>query len=117
MSIFSKKPATPADSLSPEQLIALAVEHWRISTALGDAAPAAVRHGLRKIGDILAAAGIETRSLDGMPHHPGMSAEVIDRVRDDRAGDGDLIVETLSPLVTRHGQVVRRAEIVVGSAS
>ncbi len=118
-SLFSKKSASPpqtATAISLDQLTILAIEHWRLSTALGDAAPAAARHALRKIADILQSAGIEAQSLDNLPHDPGMSAEVIDRVADTRAAAGDIIVETLSPLVTLNGQVIRRAEIVVGHA-
>jgi hypothetical protein len=116
--LFSKKsaPAKGAPALSTDQLVTLAIEHWRIATALGDKAPAAARHGLRKIGDLLQAAGIEAQSLDHLPHDPGMSAQVVDRVPDTRAAQGDVIIETLSPLVMLNGQVIRQAEIVVGCA-
>jgi hypothetical protein len=117
--LFSKKPAPPDSSagFTLDQITTLAIEHWRIATALGESAPAPARHALRKIGDLLTSAGIEVQNLDGLPHDPGMSAHVIDRVPDPRATAGDVIIETLSPLVTHHGQVIKRAEIVVGCAS
>ncbi|HVX86382.1 MAG TPA: hypothetical protein VH253_16480 [Phycisphaerae bacterium] len=106
-----------------DQLAALAVEHWRMATVLGPALEAAgagatpVRHALRKMGDVLKAWEIEARSLDGMPYDAGLAARVIDTVEAGRAAGlkkGEMrIVETVSPLVMRGGEVVRTAEVVI----
>ncbi len=116
---LSKKAATEAPAVTLEQLTTLAVEHWRLTTALAEGnAPVAARHALRKIGDVLGSLGIEAQSLDRVPHDPGMSVKVIDRVVDEEVPAGvDMIVETVAPLVTLHGQVLRPAEVVVGAAS
>ena len=108
---------TPAISL--DQLIGLAIEHWRLNTALARTnPPAPARHALRKIGDLLKSLGIEAQSLDQMPHDPGMSVQVIDRVIDpDIAPGREMIVETISPLITMRGRVLKHAEVVVGAAS
>src|ERR1043165_7540349 len=91
---------------SVEELTVLAVEHWRLAGALASgqvSAPA--RHAVRKIGDLLAKAGMEAQSLDNMPHDPGMSAVVVERVvNPDLASGVDVIIETVSPLVTYRGE-------------
>jgi hypothetical protein len=115
---LSKKSAPDLPTVTLEQLTTLAVEHWRLAGALAAAnTPAPARHALRKIGDVLGSLGIEAQSLDGQPHDPGMSAKVVDRVADPGSAGGDVIVETVSPLVTLHGQVIRQAEVVVGAAT
>jgi hypothetical protein len=106
-----------------DQVAALAVEHWRIMTVLGPALEAAgsgaapVRHALRKMADMLNAWEIEARSLDGMPYDAGLAARVIDTVEAPRGAGlkkGEMrIVETVSPLIVRGGEVVRTAEVVI----
>ena len=105
--------------ISRDQLTLLAIEHWRLETALAPFnAPMPARHAVRKIGDLLKALGFEARSLDGQQHDPGMSASVIDRVVDPSVPPGQqVIVETVSPLVTLKGNVIKPAEVVVGAAS
>ena len=114
---LSKKAAAEVPTVTLEQVTTLAVEHWRLAGALAAAnPPAPARHALRKIADVLKELGIEAQSLDRMEHDPGMSAKVVDRVADASVPAG-VIVETVCPLVTLHGQVIREAEVVVSGAA
>jgi hypothetical protein len=104
-----------------QSLIELAVEHWRLSSALGGAAgaqSAPARHALRRISDFLKLCELEARSLDGMVSDGGLAARVIDVVEDPALAAGSSIVEeTLSPLVLWRGKVIRQAEVVIRRGS
>ena len=104
--------AQQSSSLSLDQLCTLAIEHWRLSRALGASMPVPARHALRKMEELLTTLGVKAECLDDLPHDPGMSAKVVDRMEDDSL-DGDRIVETISPLVLVKGRMVRQAEVVV----
>jgi hypothetical protein len=98
-----------------DQLAGLAVEHWRLSAAVGSSPAAPVRHALRKIGDFLSGCGVEVRGLDGQPYDAGLAARVVDTVADAALPRGTAVVkETLSPMVLHGGVVARAAEVVVG---
>jgi hypothetical protein len=97
-------------------LIAVAIEHWRLSTWLATAGGniGIARHSVRRIGDMLARWQIETQSLDGRPFDAGLAAKVVDTIDDPSAPKGiEVVCETVSPLVIWRGSVVRSAEVVV----
>jgi hypothetical protein len=100
-----------------ESLVALAVEHWRLSTWIADRegsdiAPA--RHAVRRLGDFLAQVQMEARSLDGEPADAGLAAHVVDSVDDPEMATGKVVIEeTLSPLVLWRGKVIREAQVVI----
>ena len=100
-------------AVTQQEMINLAVEHWRLTGEIKEGASAGARHALRKIGDFLKARGIVAQSLDGLPYDEGMNATVVERIKGHVAGGGDMVVETVSPLVMREGEVVRTAEVVV----
>jgi hypothetical protein len=101
------------------QLVSLAIEHWRLSTALKDSPAqnaASIRHALRKIGDFLGQCHLECRSLDGLPYDAGMNASVIDTIHNPALPQGSPVVaETLSPMVLYQGSLYRPAEVVVAA--
>ena len=101
-------------SLTHEQLLTLAIEHWRLSHTVGESGPAPVRHALRKIGAVLTELGVEATSLDGQEYDAGMRARVLEQ-EEGTKGKRRVIVETVSPLVTWKGEIVRDAEVIVGS--
>ncbi len=96
-----------------DELVVLAVEHWRLAGALREGASAPARHALRKIADFLQACGVEAHSLDGLPYDAGLNAKVVDRIPARSAGEPEVVAETISPLVTFQGAVVRAAEVVI----
>ena len=111
-------PAVQPDKLevSVNDLVNLAVEHWRLSSWLATVGGniGIARHAVRRMGDVLSRFQIEAQSLDQRPFDPGLAAKVIDTVDDPNAAKGtDTVIETLSPLVIWKGTVVRAAEIVV----
>ena len=97
-------------------VVAVAVEHWRLATSLAGlpgGGPAAARHAARRMGDFLRECGVEAAGMDGTPYEPGLAVRVIDTVEDPAAPAGQAVIEeTLSPVVTWRGQVVRAAEVV-----
>lgn len=109
---------TPPDTVSVPlaSVVAVAVEHWRLAMSLAGQAgggPAAARHAARKLGDFLRDCGVEAAGLDGTPYEAGLAARVIDTVDDPSAPEGQTVIEeTLSPVVTWRGQVVREADVV-----
>ena len=105
-----------AITIPSEDVIALAVEHWRLSTWLTTAGGnvGIARHAVRRMGDVLARWQVEAQSLDDRQFDAGVAAKVVDTIEDPIAPAGtDTISETVSPLVIWRGKVVRPAEIVV----
>jgi hypothetical protein len=100
-------------TVTRKELTDLAVEHWRLTGALQEGAPAAARHALRKIGEFLKARGIVAQSLDGLPYDAGMHAKVVERIKGYATEGGEVVAETVMPLVMLHGQVIQGAEVVV----
>jgi hypothetical protein len=98
-------------------MIALAVEHWRLSRWLSaqksqDSA-ATARHAVARLGDFLSKCEVEARSLDGLSADAGLAARVVDVVEDPSMPAGQMVIEeTLSPLVLWRGRVVKEADVV-----
>jgi hypothetical protein len=101
-------------NVSVEQLITLAIEHWRLSTELADHNSPAVRYALRKMEAFLKSCEIETRVLDGLPYDTGLAAAVVDKL-DDVSPETEpvVIIQTVCPMVLHRGNVVRGAEVVI----
>ena len=103
-----------------DKLAGLAVEHWRLATALGaergQGGGPTVRHALRKMEDFLRACELEVRSFDRLPYDAGLSARVVDTVADSSLpAGGSVVAETVSPLVLYKGKLLKVAEVVVAS--
>ena len=101
-----------------DRLATLAVEHWRLATALAPTlqAPSAapLRHALRKIDDFLKSCDLETRCLDGQPYDPGLAARVADTLDDPSLPPGvSPITETLSPMILHKNTVLRPADVII----
>jgi hypothetical protein len=112
-----KKPNPEPLTISPDQLVTLAIEHWRLSQALGERATPPARHALRKIADLLASFQVEVQSLDGLQYDAGMSVTVIDRISHPAVPPGiEAIIETVSPLILLKGQVLKTGEVIVGKS-
>ena len=113
---MSPEPPAPSLDVPLPELIALAVEHWRLSRWLagqpaGQAGTA--RHAIRRIDDFVKGCELEVRDLDGRPFDAGLAARVVDAVEDGRLPPGRaMIAETVSPLVLWKGNVVKAAEVV-----
>jgi hypothetical protein len=103
-------------TVTRREMTELAVEHWRLTGALREGGSAAARHAARKIGDFLKARGFEAQSLDGLPYDPGMNAKVVERIKGYSPEGGDMVVETVTPLVMLEGEVIQGAEVVVAGA-
>jgi hypothetical protein len=102
-------------------LASLAVEHWRLQTALQPILDrpqlATARHALRKIEALLKAHHLEAQHLTGLPYDAGLSANVVERIPDPTLPKNtQRICETLSPLLLHNNAVLRPAEIVVAHA-
>jgi hypothetical protein len=113
----SHDPAPSQLTVHLSSLVDLSVEHWRLARWLDSVAPgssaALARHALRRMGDFLKSQGLEARSLDGEIFDAGMAVKVIDVVDDPGLAEGKSVVEeTVSPLVSWRGQVVRPGEVV-----
>jgi hypothetical protein len=91
-------------SIPLDKLAGVAVEHWRLQTALtpllDKPASAPLRHALRKIEDFLRGCEISVQAMDGLPYDAGLAAKVADSVPDSSLPRGSAVIaETLSPLV------------------
>lgn len=99
-----------------EALVALAVEHWRLSNWLAQQNghdTAAARHAVGRLGDFLSAFELEARSLDGQVADAGLAARVVEAVDDPSMPAGSArIEETLSPLILWQGKVIKEAQVV-----
>jgi hypothetical protein len=102
-------------------LVNLAVELWRLKTSLvgprdgvpRGGLPPAVRHALRRVEDFLVACQIEVSDLEGQAFDVGLPLKVVDVIEDDALPLGrTVIAETLSPLVSWRGQVIKPADVV-----
>ena len=94
-------------------LVRLAVEWWRLKSALGETAPAPARHAVRRIEDFLHHREIEVQALDGRRYDPGLPIRVIDAIDDDHLPAGESVIsETLSPLILWRGNVIQNADVV-----
>jgi hypothetical protein len=102
--------------IASADVVAIAVEYWRLSTWLAGIAgnTGIARHAVRRLGDVLARWQVEVQSLEGRPFDAGLAAKVIDTVDDPLAPLGtDTVCETVSPMVICRGVVLRPAEVVV----
>jgi hypothetical protein len=112
---MKQTPPPASVDVSFSSMLNLAVEWWRISSALSasGSAPAGARHGLRRIEDFLKQSGFEVMIMHGRGFDPGLPLKVIDCVDDPKLSPGETIIsETISPLVLYDGQVVRQAEVI-----
>ena len=104
-------------SVGLQDMVALAIEHWRLSGAVaGVRGPGAslVRHALRKMEDVLRRYELEARSMNAQPFDAGLAATVVDSADDPRLARGRVVVEqTLSPLVLWRGRVIKEAQVAV----
>jgi hypothetical protein len=99
----------------------LSLECWWLSHAaasskeMGDGA--IVRYSVRRIAEVLKGIGFETTDLTGRTYDAGLAPEVMNVVWDDTVPDGQtLIDETISPIITWRGRIVRPGQIVVKRA-
>lgn len=99
-------------------LVEMAVEHWRFERWLArlpqDASAARARHTARRLARFLADREVKAVDLTGLSYEPGLAVEVLDTVRGEAAGGGgDVVEETVSPIVMWRGTVVKYGEVVV----
>jgi len=107
----AKFPTSMDVSLS--SLIGLAIEWWRLSSALASGSSAPARHALRKIEDFLHECDLEVYAMDGKAFDPGFAMRVIDAVDDPALPADTMIVDqTVSPMVLWRGGVVKSAEVI-----
>lgn len=91
-------------------LAELAVAVWRLRNRTPDGPTA--RHVLG-VADALAALGVEARDYDGMAYASGMQLRVLAFQPTPELAE-ERVLETVSPAVYLHGEVVRVGEVIVG---
>jgi hypothetical protein len=104
--------------LSIDAACDISLECWRLSRAAGStidrAESAAIRYAVSRISDALRAAGLETIDLTGRKYDAGMAPDVVDVVLDDTVLEGQIFIhETVSPIVTWRGRMIRPGQIIV----
>jgi hypothetical protein len=105
-------------SVPLSQLVDVAIEVWRIKSALkgkdgGQDAGAAAKYGIRKLSDFLASHGIEVLDLTGQDYEPGLAVEVVATAGGSAEAPDNVICETISPICVWQGRVVRHGQVVI----
>jgi hypothetical protein len=107
----AKVPSTISVSIS--SLANLAIEWWRLSSAMPPTSSAPARHAVRKIEDFLRECELEVHDMDGKPFDAGLAVRVIDAIDDPAIPSGKTIIgQTLSPMVLWRGQVIKSADVI-----
>lgn len=106
----------PARELVPiSSLVDMAVESWRLEKWAADVRDAiAPRHVARRFARLLKELGIESVDLTGRPYDAGLAAEVLEKRQAVHDTQSDTVIEeTVSPIVTLRGAVIRHAQVVI----
>src|SRR3712207_1595451 len=101
-----------------DALAELAVEWWRLDRRLSVEAHSPhsshARHLARRLKLFLEERGLAVLDLTGQKYSPGLAVEVLDVVADATLHAGsEVIDETVAPVVTWRGAVVRHGRVVV----
>ena len=99
-------------------LVELAVEWWRLErwseAANEDGAAAHARHVARRLAKFLEGRELSVVDVTGRRYEPGLAVEVLDVITDEKLPEGaGVIDETVAPVVTWRGAVVRYGQVVV----
>jgi hypothetical protein len=95
----------------------ISLECWRLTRAAALAEgndSAAIRYSARRITEVLKTVGLETIDLTGRKYDAGLAPEVLNVILDDTVPkDQVLIEETVSPIVTWCGRIIKPGQIIV----
>ncbi|HEY4100341.1 MAG TPA: hypothetical protein VGM20_05650 [Gemmatimonadales bacterium] len=103
-------------SISLEALGELGVEWWRLDRWALDVPDdrLVARHVARRLSRVLQAIGVEVVDLTGKPYDAGMAVEVLETISDPtKSAVGDAVGETVAPLVSLSGRIIRHGQVVV----
>ena len=100
------------------ELAELAVDCWRFERWVGglaaEGANAHARLAARRLSKFLEERGLKALDVTGAEYEPGLAVEVVEVLRDGRAEDGrEVVDETVAPIVTWRGTVIRHGQVVV----
>ena len=102
--------------VSVNEIADLAIEFWRLRqwmiTIGHEKQMAPLRHYYREMEQFLAACHVEIIDLVGREYDAGMAVDIIDSISATAGMGQTMIVETVSPLVIRNGQVIRYGKII-----
>ena len=99
-------------------LVDLAVECWRLERLLkmqpNNESSTTLRYSVRRLRRFVQEAGLSTLDLETQRYDPGLAVDVIGVETAEASFPPDtVIVETVSPIVTWKGQVVRYGQVVL----
>ena len=73
-----------------------------------------MRYSARRITEVLKTVGLDTIDLTGRKYDAGLAPEVLNVILDDTIPKGQVLIEeTVSPIVTWCGQIIKPGQIIV----
>lgn len=97
----------------------LAVAVWRLEKWLDKAnvdRKLAARSALKAIRNYLDGSGVEVKDPTGARFDPGLAVEVVNHEAEDAPEESLRIVETLTPYIYQHGELIQPARVIIGTA-
>jgi len=101
-----------------EFISGVAVNAWALRRKTAQATPSAgwgsVQTHIDAIHDALRQIGVEITGYTGQPYQPGLGAEIL-TFQPNPEMQQDTITATIRPAVYFHGQIIKRAQVVVST--
>ena len=111
---------TPVYELSKDQVVALALEIWRMwSSVKSDSPNSGGQHdSVRKLMEVMEEAGCKFVDLTGQAYDAGLAVDILDTEVDrDQLVSALIVKEMVSPVVIWQGSVVHFGQVIVSKGT